>query len=211
MLMNELNQTIERMAILLNEPPPMVQNYQLEDVISRLEAGGLILYPTDTIWSIGCDATNPVAVEKLTSLKNRHSNKPYILLADSLSMIRQYVEHVHPRIETLLHYHVRPLTMIYDQAINLPRNVLTDEGEVAFRIPQDDFCKSLISTFGRPIIASAAKVEGAPYPKYFGEISSAILQGVDTVVKYRQTDRKVGLPSVIARLSEKEELEFLRD
>ena len=199
------------MAILLNEPPSMIQNYQLDDAIAQLESGGLILYPTDTIWSIGCDATNPAAVEKLTSLKQRNSDKPFILLADSLDMVRQYVDHVHPRIETLLHYHVRPLTMIYENGVNLPLNVLNDQQEVAFRIPMDDFCKSLIRNFGRPIIASAAKVEGAPYPKYFGEISSAILQGVDSVVKYRQTDRKVGLPSVIAKLSEKEELEFLRE
>ena len=199
------------MAILLNEPPSMVNNYQLDNTLAQLEQGGLILYPTDTVWSIGCDAPNPEAVAKLTTLKNRPSNKPYILLADSLAMIRQYVEHVHPRLETLLHYHVRPLTIVYERAKGLPANVSNEWNEVAFRIPMDDYCRALIRDFGRPIIASAAKVEGAEYPKYFGEISSDILMGVDQVVKYRQTDRQVGLPSVIARLSEKEELEFLRD
>ena len=130
----------------------------LETITATLEDGGLILYPTDTIWGIGCDATNPEAVQKIFDLKNRSHDNPFVILVNSIAMLKEYVEHVHPRIETLLIHHVQPLTMIYDQAKNLPSIACSKEGSVAIRVVQDSFCRELISQFGKPLIASSANI-----------------------------------------------------
>lgn len=189
----------------------MVQNYMLETIISSLEAGGLILYPTDTIWCIGCDATNPAAIQRIRNLCKCNSSDPFILLAASIEMLKTYVPIIHPRVETLLLFHTRPLTVVYEQATLLPENALAPDGSVAFRIPQDDFCLALIDNFGKPIVAAAAHTGDVPYPRHFGEISSAIIEGIDFVVKYRQMEKEMGEPSVVARMSEEEELVFLRE
>jgi len=201
------------METLPNEPTLMVHDYYLEPILSTLESGGLILYPTDTIWGIGCDATDAEAVERTYALKGRDRTKPLIVLVSSIEMLKNYVRQVHPRLETLLLYHVRPLTIIYKNAMNLPKNVTAPDGSIAIRIPQDKFCKALIETFGKPLIATSANLSREPYPGNFGEISSAIIQGVDKVVKYRQGDKALGEPSVIAKLSDplKGELVFLRE
>ena len=189
----------------------MVQNYTLEPVISTLESGGLILYPTDTIWCIGCDATNPEAVRQIRDLRRCDPTEPFILLAASIEMLHIYVPFVHPRVETLLLFHTRPLTVVYEEGALLPAEALGPDGSVAFRIPQDDFCKQLLETFGKPIVAAPAHVCSTPYPHHFGEISSAIIEGIDHVVKHRQMEKEMGEPSVIARMSEEEELIFLRE
>lgn len=183
----------------------------LETITATLEDGGLILYPTDTIWGIGCDATNPEAVQKIFDLKNRSHDNPFVILVNSIAMLKEYVEHVHPRIETLLIHHVQPLTMIYNRAKNLPAIACSKEGSVAIRVVQDSFCRELISQFGKPLIASSANINDKPYPANFGGISSAVITGVDYVVKWKQGEKKLGQPSVIAKLSDKEELVFLRE
>jgi len=190
----------------------MTLDYDLRPIIETLEAGGLILYPTDTIWGIGCDATDPVAVEKVFNLKNRPRHKPFILLVSSIQMLKNYVEQLHPRLETLLIYHERPLTIIYDQAKNLPSNAIADGGSVGIRLVQDPFCKALIENFGKPVVGTSANISDQPFPNNFGEVSSAVIQGVDCVVKYRQADKEKRQPSVIARLNDpvRGELEFLR-
>ncbi len=189
----------------------MVQNYILEPVITTLESGGLILFPTDTIWCIGCDATNSAAVERIRSLRSSKNAEPFILLSPTIDMLKQYVDNIHPRIETLLLFHTRPLTIVYDQGRQLPQNALGPDGSVAFRIPQDDFCLSLLEAFGKPIVAEPAHLAGTPYPHHFGEISSAIIEGIDFVVKHRQMEKEMGELSVIARMSDDEELVFLRE
>ncbi|MCC6727261.1 MAG: Sua5/YciO/YrdC/YwlC family protein [Saprospiraceae bacterium] len=189
----------------------MVQNYLLDPIIATLENGGLILFPTDTIWGIGCDATNPVAVAKIRELRQLPPELPLVLLADSLAMVKRHVSHIHPRVETLLNYHTRPLTVVYEQARDLPAAAASSEGSIAFRIPRDGFCIELLEEFGRPIVATAACIGNHPYPKHFGEISSAVIEGIDHVVRYRQMDKDMSEPSVVARIGEDEELEFLRE
>jgi L-threonylcarbamoyladenylate synthase len=189
----------------------MAQNYNLEPIISTLEKGGIILYPTDTIWGIGCDATNAEAVEAVFALKERDRSKPFVLLVSSIDMLKQYVRYVHPRVETLLAHHTRPLTIIYDKAMNLPPNAAGPDGSVAIRISQDDFCQNLIRAFGKPLVATSANISDEPFPKHFGEISSTVIERVDYVVKYRQMEKDLGQPSVIAKLSEDEELVFFRE
>jgi L-threonylcarbamoyladenylate synthase len=189
--------------------------YLIRDDISEitriLEQGGLICYPTDTIWGIGCDATNEAAIARIYALKGRAPQHGYVTLVDSIDMLRQYVTKMHPRIETLLAFHLRPLTIVYDKVANLPEAVRATDGSAAIRVVQDDFCSSIIRAFGRPIVSTAACKHDQPWPPIFGAISSEILGGVDYVVKYRQDDKEPGEPSPVARLDRHQEMEFLRE
>jgi len=188
----------------------MSEGYQLETAVQTLHDGGMILYPTDTIWGIGCDATNEVAVNNVFELKQRPKDKPFVILVSDVDMLKDYVAQLHPRIETLLNYHHRPLTIIYDQGICLAPNAISSNGSVAIRIPHDEYCQDLIRAFGKPIVASSANISNQPFPAHFGEVSSDVIMGVNYIEKYRQWDKKQREPSIIARLGEKDELEFLR-
>lgn len=199
------------MLTFTNQRRCMVQNYLLEPILETLESGGLILFPTDTIWGIGCDATNPTAVARIRHLRQLPPSQPLTLLAPSIEMVKEYVTHIHPRIETLLQFHTRPLTIVYDQARNLPLEASATDGSIAFRVPRNSFCMEMLEEFGKPIVATAACVGASPYPKHFGEISSAVIEGIDFVVKYRQMDKEMDEPSVVARVGEDEELIFIRD
>jgi L-threonylcarbamoyladenylate synthase len=189
----------------------MFENEKFEEILTVLKHGGIILYPTDTIWGIGCDATNEAAVEKINDLKNRKNKNGYVLLVDSLETLKNHVAHVHPRIETLLHFHDRPLTVIYDEGMGLASSVLGKDGSVGIRIVKDAFCRELIRQFGKPLVATSANVTGQSFPSHYGEISSAILEKVDLVVRYKQDHKEKGEPSVIVRLNEFEELDFIRE
>ncbi len=184
---------------------------QIADIVRTLALGGTILYPTDTIWGVGCDATNQDAVQKIYDLKQRNTGKGFVILVSDLQMLREYVRHVHPRIDTLLAYHTRPITVIYDKSKNLPNNVTAPDDSIAVRVANDPFCRELISTFGKPLVATSANVSDKGFPHHFGEISSEIIEGVDYVVKYRQSDKTKHEPSVIVRMSEGEELDFVRE
>lgn len=176
-----------------------------------LAVGGLILFPTDTIWGIGCDATNAEAVEKIYKLKKRDRNKPLITIVDSLGMLKEYVNHIHPKIETLLHYHDRPLTVIYEKGTNLAENVLEKDGSAAIRLVKEPLCQWIISSYGKPLVATSANISGEVFPQNFGEISSDILEGVDYVIKAKQGEKTRHLPSQIVTLGEDGELDFIRD
>ncbi|MFZ2897658.1 MAG: Sua5/YciO/YrdC/YwlC family protein [Saprospiraceae bacterium] len=197
--------------MVVNDYLSLLPKTDMEELIKTLRNGGLILFPSDTTWAIGCDATNPAAIRRLRKLKDRSAAQPFVILADSIDMLKKHVRHVHPRIETLLYFHQRPLTIVYEEPIGLPAEVLSPEGTAAIRVVQDDFCKSFIQAFGRPVIATTPCRDGAPIPRHFGEIQSDILTGVDWVAKHRQKDRQFEPLSVIARLDLHEELEFLRD
>ncbi|MBP7699211.1 MAG: threonylcarbamoyl-AMP synthase [Saprospiraceae bacterium] len=188
----------------------MIDNFG--KALSVLESGGVILYPTDTIWGIGCDATNPEAVEKIYTIKHRPADKGLIVMVDSIDMLKKYVHLVHPRIETLLSVHLQPLTIIYDSPMGLAPNVAAPDGTVAIRVTLDAFCKQLIGKFKKPIISTSANVSGTPFPTHFGAISSDILQAIDFVVKYKNDLKSDAMPSVIAKLdNETEELIFMRE
>ncbi len=190
----------------------MFENEKFLEILNTLRQGGVILYPTDTIWGIGCDATNETAVNKISEIKNRQPEKGYVLLVDSLEMLKKYVGDIHPRVETLLAYHSRPLTIIYDESFGVASNVLAPDGSVAIRITQDVFCRELIKQLGKPIVSTSANQSGQPFPAHYGEISSNILELVDLVVKYKQDNKERSEPSVIARFNpEQEELDFLRE
>lgn len=197
--------------MVVNDYLSLLPRTEMEELHKALLTGGLVLFPSDTTWALGCDATNPAAIRRLRKLKDRNAEQPFIILADSVEMLRKYVRHVHPRIETLLYFHQRPLTIVYDEPVGLPAEVLSPEGTAAIRVVQDDFCRSFIQALGRPVIATTPCRDSAPVPRHFGEIQSDILTGVDWVAKHRQKDRRFEDLSVIARLDLHEELEFLRD
>lgn len=183
----------------------------ISEIVRILLDDGIICYPTDTIWGIGCDATNEVAIARITNLKGRSPEKGYILLVDSLEMLKRHVPKIHPRLETLLAYHQRPLTVIYDRSIGLPPAVKAPDGSVAIRIAQDEFCRTLIGQLGRPLLSTSANKSDQPFPPTFGAISSDILMNVDYVVKHRQDDKEPGQPSSIAKLDRHQELDFIRE
>ena len=166
-----------------------------------LSDGGLILYPTDTVWGIGCDATNAEAVKHVYALKQRDDSKALIVLIDSADHLDHYVVDVPIIARELVDVAVKPLTIIYEGAYNVAPNLLGEEDSLGIRIPQDEFCHRLCERFGKPIVSTSANVSGEPTAKSFAEISPAIVQGVDHVVTWRQNDTTPHQPSNIILLS----------
>ncbi len=181
-----------------------------DKLLNVLAESGLILFPTDTIWGIGCDATDEAAVDKIFELKRRPKDKPFVIIVNSVSMLKDYVDQVHPKIETLLEYHTRPLTVIYNKAVNLAPNAHSSDGSVGIRVVLDPFCSEMIGKYGKPLVATSANISGQPFPKNFGEISSDVIEGVDYVAKVKQRDKNLNEPSVIVKLDKDGELVFIR-
>ena len=171
----------------------------LENCLTILEKGGLILYPTDTIWGIGCDATNAEAVKKIYDLKERTETKTMIVLVAEEKDILQYVAHPDMRVFDFLQKVEKPTTVIYDGGIGLADNLVSSDGAVALRIVQDTFCRHLIKRFRKPIVSTSANISGQPAPAFFREIIHYIKQGVDYIVHYRQDDELPQQPSAIIR------------
>ena len=155
-------------------------------VIDILNNKKTVLYPTDTVWGLGCDATDETAVKKIYALKNREETKSLIILVDSITMLEQYVEEIPQKVMEILQNATKPTTIIYNNPKNLAKNTIAQDNTIAIRIPQDDFCKQLIKEFGKPIVSTSANVSGEPTPKCFSEISKAILNNVDYVVNLQQ-------------------------
>ncbi len=185
-------------------------NADIEACLRVLESGGLILYPTDTIWGIGCDATNEDAVEKIFTLKKRIENKALIvLIADERSLL-QYVASPHIEVFDYIQGVSRPTTIIYENAIGLAGNLLAEDGSVGIRICADEFCKHLIKRFRKPIVSTSANVSGFPPPKVFSDIDIAVKEGVDYVVHYRQDDMTPVEPSAVVKCGKDGRFTILR-
>jgi len=185
-------------------------NTDIEACLRVLESGGLILYPTDTIWGIGCDATNEAAVEKIFTLKKRIETKALIvLIADERSLLH-YVASPHIEVFDYIQGVSKPTTIIYENAIGLAGNLLADDGSVGIRICADEFCKHLIKRFRKPIVSTSANVSGFPPPKVFSDIDIAVKEGVDYVVHYRQDDRTPVEPSAIVKCNKDGRFTILR-
>ena len=171
----------------------------IEQCLAVLREGGLILYPTDTIWGIGCDATNSEAVSKIFALKKRADEKALIVLVADEREILQYVASPDFRLFDYLQEQTKPTTVIYDGAIGFADNLLAADGSIAIRICNDEFCRHLIKRFRKPIVSTSANISGEPSPKNFAGINEEIISGVDYVVKYRQEDETPATPSSIIR------------
>lgn len=183
---------------------------EIKHTIDVLKKGGIILYPTDTIWGIGCDATNKEAVEKIYMLKKRTETKGMIILVNNLSMIYNYVQEVPEIAVQLVEVNDKPMTVVYPEAINLAENVINSDGTVAIRITSDKFCKELIKKFRKPIISTSANISGQKPPENFKAIDKNILHGVDYIVKHRQNDNSKSSPSSIIKVGIKGEIEIIR-
>ena len=182
----------------------------VNECVEVMKNGGLILYPTDTIWGIGCDATNAEAVKKVYELKQRADNKALIVLLDSMEHLDHYVVNVPEMAYELLDVAVKPLTIIYDGAYNLAPNLLGDNDSVGIRIPHEEFCHKLCECFGKPVVSTSANISGGATAHFFDEIDSKIKEGVDYVVKYRQDDKKPHEASNIIMLKEDGSFKILR-
>lgn len=178
----------------------MLIDNDIEACLAVLNKGGLILYPTDTVWGIGCDPGNEVAVAKIYALKNRNEDKSMIiLLADE----KEIVNYTSQPLLTVFDYIKgtnKPVTVIYSHAKNLAPNLVNRDGSIGIRVVKDDFCKRLIQAFGRPIVSTSSNVSGYPAPGIFSDIDIKIKDGVDYVVQHRQDDTEPSTPSTVIRL-----------
>ena len=174
-------------------------NPDIGAALKVLHSGGLILYPTDTVWGIGCDATNETAVSKVFKLKNRPDEKSMIVLLANESEIGIYVSQAHPTIFDYIKGVSKPTTVIYDGARGLAKNLINKDGTIAIRIVKDAFCKKLIVAFGKPIVSTSANLSGYPAPAIFNEIDTLIKKGVNYIVQHRQDDLREALPSAIVK------------
>lgn len=180
---------------------------EISNALPFLKDDKLILYPTDTVWGIGCDATATSAVERIFSLKKRAESKSLIVLVSSLQMLKDYVD-VPSKAINILKTSNRPTTIIYNNPKGLAKNTIANNNTVAIRIVQHEFCKKLIQEFGKPIVSTSANISGEPTPSSFSEISTAIREGVDYIVNLQQ-ENQTSQPSTILKIIG-EEIEVLR-
>ena len=178
--------------------------------LKTLLRGGIILYPTDTIWGIGCDATNPEAVKKIIGLKQRPASKSMIVLISDRRDINRYVSRPEPYIADYLEKTSTPTTVIYEGALGLAGNLVSEDGTIAIRIVREDFCRHLIKRFRKPIVSTSANISGQKPPENFAGISEEIKRGVDYIVKYRQQDKTPASASALVRFNSQGEPEILR-
>lgn len=187
--------------------------FDKEDINSALNAlrqGQLILYPTDTVWGLGCDATSEAAVEKIYSLKQRDDRRSMLVLVDSSDMLFDYVEQVPEIAFDLLEVADKPLTVIYPGARGFAPNLTAPDKTIGIRVVNDAFCRRLIRMLGKPLVSTSANISGEPFPEHFAKIDRRIVQGVDYVVKWRQDDQRAATPSAIIRLGVNGEVEVIR-
>jgi len=172
----------------------------IKKALAVLRVGGIILYPTDTIWGLGCDAENEEAVKRIYEIKKRTDSKSMLVLVDSPLRLEMYLEEIPEIAWDLVEQNDKPLTIVYPRAKNLAKNLLADDGSIGIRMVKEDFCQRLISRFQKPIVSTSANISGASSPSNFDDISQKIIDAVDYVVGYRQDDLSEAKPSSIIKL-----------
>jgi L-threonylcarbamoyladenylate synthase len=182
----------------------------LEQSLGVLARGGLILYPTDTIWGIGCDATNREAVTRIYGLKRRAETKSMIVLVGEERDVLRYTAGVDLGLFAYLKTTVKPTTVIYGGAIGLAPNLLGEDGSVGMRIVRDAFCRHLVKRLRKPLVSTSANISGQAAPGWFGEIDPAIIKGVDYVVRYRQEDTRRAEASAVIKWGRDGQVEVIR-
>lgn len=185
----------------------------IEDVkaaLAVLQKGGVILYPTDTIWGLGCDASNEDAVRRIYNIKNRIDSKSMLVLMENAALLERYVDEVPEIAYDLIELSDKPLTIIYDGAKNLAKNLIAEDGSIGIRLTTEAFSSDLIRRFKRPIVSTSANISGKPSPACFDEIDQEIIDAVDYVVNYRQDDTQKAVPSSIMKLGRGGEIKIIR-
>ena len=182
---------------------------EINKVLTVLENGGIILYPTDTIWGIGCDAKNEAAIHRIYEIKKRIHSKSLIILLDDDRKLNLFVREVPEVVWDILDYATKPTTVIYPEAINLPKNIVASDGSIAIRITKNGFCRKLIQRFKNPIVSTSANIAGSEAPKDFKDIAPEILKAVDHVVNLDAFEKN-NEPSTIIKIGLKGELNIIR-
>ncbi len=182
----------------------------IKKCVAVLQQGGVILYPTDTVWGLGCDALNAAAVEKVFEIKQRPKEKSMIVLLADAKDILPYVAAPHPDIIAIVEAFEQPTTVIYDNALEFPENVIAADGSLAIRVTTDAFCKALIKRYRRPIVSTSANLSGMPTPATFSMVDAQIVAGVDYVVQHRQDDNTIKSPSRLIKINDEGAAQVLR-
>lgn len=186
-------------------------NEDIKKACEVMQKGGVILYPTDTVWGIGCDATNEEAVKKVYEIKRRQDSKAMLVLVDSQVKVDFYAQDVPQIAWDLIEMTTKPLTIIYDQGRNLAKNLLAEDGSVGIRVTSEEFSKQLCFRFRKAVVSTSANISGEKGASNFSEISQEILDAVDYVVKYRQDDMAHPKPSSIIKLGNKGQVKVIRE
>lgn len=183
---------------------------EINKTVEVLQNGGLVLYPTDTVWGIGCDATNEEAVKKVYELKQRDDSKALICLVANDFMLEKHVSTVPEVAWDIIDLSEKPTTIIFDNPKGIAKNLIAEDNTLALRVASDKFCQYLINKFKKPIVSTSANISGSPTPKSFHEISEYILKGVDYVVNLNR-DKKNGPPSSILKLGNDGTVKVIRE
>ncbi len=183
---------------------------EIAKALKVIQDGGIILYPTDTIWGIGCDATNTEAVQKIYRLKQRAETKSMIILLDTDNKLASYVTEVPDIAYNLIEYAENPLTLVMPGARNISPALIAADGSVGIRVAKNPFCEGLIQRLRKPLVSTSANISGNPSPQYFSQIEQDIIDGVDYVVDIDQHSMEIKTPSTIMRLEPNGKFEFLR-
>lgn len=189
---------------------PFDSENEIAQIVEILNKGGLVILPTDTVWGISCVHDNKDALERLISLKGRPDTEGFILLVDSIEMLKKYSPRIHPRVETLLQYHKQPLTLISSAGPDVHHLVTASDGTVAIRVCTDPYCLEIISRLGKPIVSTTANKIGQNVPASFHQLDSFWIENSDFVSYHRRGEQIKNVPSVMAKFDESGELEFIR-
>jgi len=181
----------------------------IHEAAKGLISGKTILYPTDTIWGIGCDATNETAIKAIEEMKNRPENKSFILLVESIAMLERYVKHIPDIAYDLMDVSEKPLTIIFDSPIHLPDSIRAKDGSIGIRVTQDSNCRRLIQQLKKPLISTSANLSGEAIPKNFNEIHETIKSKVDLILDDRLNE-VMNKPSSILKLSNDGKVKVIR-
>ncbi len=185
-------------------------NSDIKRACEVLRNGGIILYPTDTIWGIGCDATNDDAVAKIYQLKQRCDSKALIILLGSDNQLHQYIDDVPDIAYELIDAAIKPLTIVFDKGRNISKSLCAEDGSVGIRVTNEQFSKQLCRVYRRPIVSTSANISGTPTPLRFNEICDEIKNGVDYIVEYRRNDTSKNQPSSVIKLGNDGTIKILR-
>ncbi|HWD87893.1 MAG TPA: L-threonylcarbamoyladenylate synthase [Mucilaginibacter sp.] len=183
---------------------------EVANALKVVQEGGIILYPTDTIWGIGCDATNTEAIKKIFRLKQRDEAKSMIILLDTENKLESYVREVPAIAYNLIEYAENPLTLVMPGAKNISPALISEDGSVGIRVAKHEFCQQLIQRLRKPLVSTSANISGKPSPQNFNEVDQEIIDGVDYVVDLEQHSTELKKPSTIMRLQPDGRFEFLR-
>ncbi|MDR0714454.1 MAG: threonylcarbamoyl-AMP synthase [Bacteroidales bacterium] len=182
----------------------------IRQAVRILGGGGVILYPTDTVWGIGCDATDAQAVARVYEIKRRKARQNLLVLVADMNMLRSYVRQIPDTALQLLEYADRPMSIIYPEAVHLPDNLTADDGSVGIRLPDDLFCRELIGSFGKPIVSTSANISETPAPRLFKHISEEVKEKVDYIVRWRQDDRQPSAASSVIKVEKDNSFRIIR-